>query len=154
VRRTSTGGTEFDFAAARNLKPATGVTAIVLLWSAALAALVFLRAPMIFVIIWGLFDLVIVLVVLRSWFVSSRLTIDGDEVRKESSLLGIGRSRRIPLADIGSVEMPITMQANDTPYYAIRLIVRDGRKITAGSGIRDKREAEWIVAEIRRIAKI
>jgi hypothetical protein len=154
VSRTATGGAVFDFAAARNAKPAAGVTMIFLLWSAALAELVVLRAPTIFVIIWGLFDLVIFVGVLRSWLASARLTIDAGEVRSESSVLGISRSRSIPLADIGSVEMPITTQANDTPYYAIRLILRDGRKITAGSGIRDKREAEWIVAEIRRIAGI
>jgi hypothetical protein len=69
-------------------------------------------------------------------------------------LPSFGRSRRVPLTDVARVEMPITMQANDTPYYAIELILRDGRKITAGRGIRDKREAEWLVAEIRSLLRL
>jgi len=154
VRRAGIGGTEFHFAAARNPNYARGVTAIFLFWSGVLAALLFFGAPLIVPLIWGACDLLILAGLLESWFASSRLTIAGNEAKTESSLLGFGRSRRVPLTDIARVEMPITMQANDTPYYAIELILRDGRKITAGRGIRDKREAEWLVAEIRSLLRL
>lgn len=154
VNRTATGGTVFTFAAARNPSASWSLTAIFALWSAVLAALVAFGAPIIVVILWGLFDLLIFAGFVGSWFSSSRLTIDANEAKSESALFGIGRLRRIPLADVVRIEMPITMQSNDTPYYAIRLILRDGRKITAGSGIRDKREAEWIIAEIRSLLRL
>jgi hypothetical protein len=41
------------------------------------------------------------------------------------------------------------MQAGGTPYYDVVVVQRNGKKVIAGRGIRDKREAEWVAGLIR-----
>ena len=36
-----------------------------------------------------------------------------------------------------------------TPYYDIRATLKNGRKRTLGGGIRQKRHAEWLAAQVR-----
>jgi hypothetical protein len=45
-------------------------------------------------------------------------------------------------------------QGQGTPYYDIILVSRDGKKITLGKTIRDKREAEWLASEMKRLIGI
>jgi hypothetical protein len=80
-----------------------------------------------------------------------------DGVAVTHRLLGIPLRGRVAAADVAGVEMPIQMQAGSTPYYSV-LVRRQaipGRRlagaITVASGIRDKREAEGLVATITQI---
>jgi hypothetical protein len=41
------------------------------------------------------------------------------------------------------------LQAGSTVYYDLAVVQRNGRRANAGSGIRDKREAEWLAGLIR-----
>ena len=88
--------------------------------------------------------------------VSSRVTVRASGVTIRRGVLGVGRSRTLAAADITEVEMPIQMQAGMTPYYSILVRRRavPGRRlagaVTLATGIRDKREAERLVAAITR----
>ena len=42
--------------------------------------------------------------------------------------------------------------ATGTPFYDIELTNRYGKKLTLGRTLRNKEEADWLVAEMRRIA--
>jgi hypothetical protein len=42
------------------------------------------------------------------------------------------------------------MQGGSAPSYDVRIVRRDGKRIAAGSGIRDKREAEWLAWTIEQ----
>jgi hypothetical protein len=41
------------------------------------------------------------------------------------------------------------MHSGNTVYYDIRLVRRDGVRLHAGSSIRDKSEAEWLVEQMK-----
>jgi hypothetical protein len=43
----------------------------------------------------------------------------------------------------------ITMQGGGTAYYDVTIVRKNGKKVSAGSGIRDKREAEWLAATLK-----
>ena len=70
-----------------------------------------------------------------------------------SGFMGGGGERRLDDSDVTGIEPRIGMQYGSRPYYDIAVLTRDGRKVLAGTGIRDKREAEWLVALMRHEMK-
>ena len=56
-------------------------------------------------------------------------------------------------ANVTGVEPRIGMQYGSRPYYDIAMLTRDGRTVLAGTGIRDKREAEGLAARMRQAMK-
>ena len=47
------------------------------------------------------------------------------------------------------MKLKIGLQAGTTPYYDVTIVRKDGKPLTAGSGVRDKQEAEWLASTIR-----
>jgi hypothetical protein len=63
-------------------------------------------------------------------------------VRFRSGLFDAGKFREIDSSQIAAVESVIRSQqggATGTPYYDIQLIQADGKKITVGQTLRDKK---------------
>lgn len=137
-------GTEVVFPPARN--PAAGIftTIFFLVWSGAIYAMVRLGAPILFPIIFGLFDLLLFYGVLAHWLGTSTVRGDTGLLLVDRRILGYGGERRIEGETIKSIDVAIGMQLGSTPYYDIKVTPTGGRPITVGGGIRDKREAQWI----------
>jgi hypothetical protein len=153
VRPTAGGGTEFLFPKDPNPGAAVGATVLVLLWSGVVWFLVTVKAPILFPVVFGLVDLVLLGIVLYLWLGTSTITHDGGTLRVRNSVLGIGVTQAVPCADVVAVDSPITMQTgggSGTPYYSVRFRCRDGRTVEARFEIRDKQEVEWLIAELRR----
>jgi hypothetical protein len=142
-------GTEIVFPPARNRGAAVGLTLFLLLWLAATAATVLLGAPILFPIVFGLFAVLLIWAVLDQWLGVSRVTSGDGAVSVASGLVTAGRERRLAAGEVAEVTTRIGMQAGATPYYDVVVVRRDGKKVVAGRGIRDKREAEWVAGLIR-----
>ena len=100
----------------------------------------------------GCFGLLILYGVLSLWLESSRLVIEGGEARVKGGILGLGGTQRLAVEEIKSVESKISMQhgsGSGTPYYEIRLIPQSGRPVVVGRYIKNKRELDWLLEEIR-----
>ena len=142
-------GTEIVFPAGRNHGAATGLTLFLLLWLGAIVAMVLLGAPLVFPIVFGLFAILLIWAVLDQWLGVSRVTAGDGAVRVATGLITARRERLVPCPEVAEVVTRIGMQAGGTPYYDIVVVRRDGKKVVAGRGIRDKREAEWVAGLIR-----
>jgi hypothetical protein len=142
-------GTEIVFPPGRNRGAAVGLTLFLLLWLGATVATVLLGAPILFPIVFGLFAILLIWAVLDQWLGVSRVTAGDGAVSVASGLLTASRERRLAAAEVAEVTTRIGMQAGGTPYYDVVLVRRDGKKVVAGRGIRDKREAEWVAGLIR-----
>jgi hypothetical protein len=150
-------GTEYRFAAARNVSFALGVTVFTMLWSAALWLQVALDFPLIFVLLTGLVDLLLVAVVLDLWAGASCVAIDGTSVVVTRSLLGLRRSRTLDAAQIVAIETKVTMQSHGrwgTPYYAILARTPAARHVEFARGIRGRARAEGLAAHMRASVKL
>ena len=79
----------------------------------------------------------------------TQVTVGDGAVTVASGLMAPTRERRLAAADIAEVTTKIGMQAGSTPYYDVVLVSKDGKKVTAGGSIRDKREAEWLAQTMR-----
>lgn len=149
VRSSPGGGREMIFAAARNPAAAIGLTVFLLIWMGAVWFWCSVKAPMVILIILGLFVPLLLYYVLNLWCGVTRVVVESDTVEVTSGLFGLGSMKRIPSTEVADVTTKIGMQAGDTPYYDLILITRSGRNVTAGDGIRDKREADYLLAQLR-----
>ena len=142
-------GTEILFPAARNVGASAGLTVFLLLWLGVVWALVHFDAPVIFLVVFGAIALLLLWGTIAAWLGVSRITVGDGSVTVASGLLTAGRERQLRAAEISGVTTKIGMQAGNTPYYELVLVRTDGKRMTVGGGIRDKREAEWLAATIR-----
>ncbi|MGE5232350.1 MAG: hypothetical protein ACM3NS_11455 [Deltaproteobacteria bacterium] len=150
--RVSSGprGTLIVFPAGRNPGVALALTVFMGLWAGIVWLLWSLKAGLFFVGMFGLVEAVLVYVVLRMWLRVVEVTAGREGVGIASGFGGVGDPRTVPAADIAAVEATIGMQAGTTVYYGLTVVRKDGRRMGAGSGIRDKREAEWLAGLVRR----
>jgi hypothetical protein len=152
VRQSMSDGTEYDFSAARNVGMAFGTTIFFVIFSVVVWFIIHVKAPIIFLIVFGGFDLILLMMVLSLWLGTSKLVIASDRVKLQKGLLGVGPTREVEFSQIADVIMPIGMQSGEragTPYYDIRLKLTDGKEVKVAGGIRSKPEAEWLVARLK-----
>ncbi|HEX6505676.1 MAG TPA: hypothetical protein VF011_20725 [Terriglobales bacterium] len=150
-------GSEFYFPAARNPRFAMGVTTFSMLWSGVVALIIYLHAPLIFPVVFGFFDLLLLTGAAQLWLATSRVKVDCSSIRVQTGLLGGGRWREYPKSQILDIQAVITAQqggATGTPYYDIQLLQTEHQNVTLGRTIRDKDEAEWLVSEMRKALKL
>lgn len=153
--RTSGAGTEFFFPAARNKGFAASTTLFLVIFTGLTYFLWQVRIPRIFGFACGFFSLLMLYIAVQMWFATSRVVIENRVLRLQSGLLGGGKMQEFPLAEIESITDKIAAQqggATGTPYYDIEMRLRTGKKLTLGRTLRDKRETERLVQEMRRLA--
>ncbi len=150
IRVTTNGsGTEVLFPAGRNRGAALGVVLGAAIWGAVVTAVFVLDAPLVFKAVFLLGELLIAYAAIRLWFRVVRVTADRQRLSVAVGLGTPGAPRIVPTAEVADVELRIGMQSGERVWYDLYVVRSDGRKFEAGSGIRDKREAEWIAAKLR-----
>jgi hypothetical protein len=80
----------------------------------------------------------------------SRVVAGDGSMTIASGYLFAGKSGGGPPSEIEDITTKITMQAGGRPYYDLVALLKNGKKVTAGHAGRDKHEAEWLVATIKR----
>lgn len=152
IRRTAEG-TEYHFTAARNPRFALGATAFTIVWTGAIALQWFLGFPWIIVAITALFDVLMMCIVLDLWCGDTRVIVGPGSVRRRHGWFGIGAWRTIQTLDVSQLTLTISMQTTGrrgTPYYEIIARLKNGRRVGLGDGIRNKRHAEWLIAQMKQ----
>ncbi len=154
VRPSPFGGTEYYFGAARNFGAAVGMTVFLIVWLGAIWLQLYLGAPMLFPIVCGLIGVLIFVATIDLWVSVTLVRIEEGTVAIRRTVLGLGRRREIPCSEITAVKAEIGMQQGQTAtqsakaYYDIKLHRKVGRPKPAGRGISNKREAEWLAADM------
>ena len=147
-------GEEFYFPAARNKGTALLTTFFTVIFGGATYFLAGSKAPLIFPIVFGGFSCLIAYFALQLWLGTSRVVI-GRSLTVKKGMLGMGRTREIALSEIASIDEKMGMQqggATGTQYYDIVVRLRDGGSETLGSALPSKRETEWLIGEMKRLA--
>ncbi len=148
------GGTLLWFPAFRNPKSAIALTLFAVLWLGITAVLI--RAediPILFPAAFGFFAVLLVWGAFRECFRSVRVEAKPEGVTIRSrTLLWPGR-RHIAAGDIERIEAALRGHQNLRARYDVLVHTRGGRHHSAGEGIGDKREAEWLAAEMERAVR-
>ncbi len=143
------GCREYFFPPGRNPGAATGLTFFTCLWWGAVALQVYLEAPILFPIVFGLFGLLLSFVAADLWLGTSRLQCDESGVRIKYRLLGLGTVRHIRADEIDDLTLDVGMQSGRELYYDLVVHWGGRRRTRAGGSIRSKREAEWLLNDVR-----
>lgn len=134
----------------RGVAKLLSITIFSMIWTAIVFGMIFLTddIPIIFPIVFGFFDILIVWMALWMWFGKARVRIEFGAVHISKTVLGFGSRKTVEAKDISDVDAHINMQSGNVPYYVIRLHTSSGTKNTVG-GIRNKDEAEDLVRRVK-----
>ncbi len=142
------GAREFVFPAVRNLGAALGGAGFTIVWTGVVWFLLHARAPFIFPLVFGLFDVLLLWICAELWLRSSRITISPQEVTVTHRWLLLQSTSRIPAADVTGITTKVGMTSGQRSYYDLKLKRLNGRPVTLGTAVPSKVEAEWLAREM------
>ncbi len=149
------GGSEFYFPAFRNPGRALILLLVTVVWSAVIYLMYLKHAPLLFFILFGLTDLLIIAGFLHATFGSSRIGVRSGEILSRTGIFGLGPTRRIQVSDVASILPVVSMVQGGnagTALHAIRMRLKNGSKITLADEIDSRQEARWVVSQIETLA--
>jgi hypothetical protein len=137
------GGEAWTFRRARHKNVAALLTAICTLFTAFTIGMLWFDAPLLFPIVFGLFDALFVWFMLDLWLTEYRVTLDDGLLTVARRGL-LGRAPvEIPRAMVRSILAKRGMQAGDKLYYDVRVETTE-RTLTAASALPDYDVATWL----------
>lgn len=143
------GGYALSFPAARHKGAALGLTAFFAVWTAITVFLAVVDAPLLFPIVFGLFDLLLLWGVLDLWLDRRRIEVRPDRLVFSGGILGLGKAHEILYSEITGVRPVRGMQVGDKLYYRIQVATRDGQKHLAVSKLGGLPLARQVVEEMK-----
>lgn len=149
------GGMEFYFPAFRTPSRALFLLIFTAIWTGVVYFLFRSSAPWFFPVVFGFFDLLLILAVFHVVLGTSRIRVGSDELTSTSGMLGIGSTKRFSVSEIGAIVAVTSGQQGGTQgqsMYAIRLRTKNGRSVTLADEISSRQEARWIVSQIETLA--
>jgi hypothetical protein len=96
------------------------------------------------------FILLLVLITLHTAFLRTSVSAGPAGLAVTSHVLGLSWSSTATTREVGEITLKVNMQVGMTPYYDLKIARATGRPLTISAMLRDKREAEWLAAEIKR----
>jgi hypothetical protein len=96
------------------------------------------------------FTLLMMLITLYTIFLRTSIVAGPLGLTITSHLLALSWSSATPTREIGDITLKVGMQVGTSPYYDLKIARAAGRPVTISTMLRDKREAEWLAAEIKR----
>ena len=121
-----------------------------LVWTGVIVLLIRLNAPLIFPIVFGLFDLLFIFVLLQLVFGRSRILISDGSISVRNSAGLFSTARTVPVSDIVAVKPSIGMQSGKSVRYSVKLTRRGGKDSMLWVTLSEKHDAEWLAAELRK----
>jgi hypothetical protein len=116
------------------------------IWTAAIVAMVYFKAPIGFPIVFGLFDLLILYSLFDYLFGRSIVRAGREGLRHRRTILGGGSMQNVPAADIASVAASVDNQKN----ISVAVKLKDGRSRDLARFVRSRTDAESIAARLER----
>ena len=144
-------GTEIYLPALRNPGSTLALFAFAAVWSA-VTYLLWKQSKWFFLSLFGFTDLLVLYGLVSALFSTARIQLTGDSVLLTKSTLGVGSTRRIPFSEIGSVAIVSGGQSSaGTAWHSLRLVRKDGKKLTLATGISNRQEARWLVSQMENL---
>ncbi len=149
------GGTEFYFPAFRTPSRAIFLVIFTSIWTGVVYFLLHSSAPWFFAVVFGFFDLILILAMFHVVLGTSRIRVGNGELRCTTRVLGIGSTKRFSFSEIEAIVAVTSGQQGGTQgqsMYAIRLRTKNGRRFTIADEMTSRQEARWIVSQIETLA--
>ena len=141
-------GCRFVFPMGRNRGVCVFFFVFCAIWTGAIVFMRYMEAPILFPILFGLIDAVIVLFLLDVCFYRSVVDASPRGLAITGGLLGLGSKRWIAADAIQQIDTRQNMSSNQKVWYDLVVVCSDGKRVTAGKRLLGKRLANAIVRQI------
>lgn len=151
MEKISKNGREFIFPAFRNIGLSIATTFMLIIWTSFVVVLIFFikDAPLLFPIVFGAFNLLILGGTLNLWFYRSRILIDSRSLFLSSGAFFVGK-REFDLAAIENVSIKSGMQMGRKVFYNLILSLKSGKKIKIAARVPSRKTAEQLAEEMNK----
>ena len=144
-------GTEFCFPAFRNPARTLVLIFFTAIWTGLVYFLGHSKAPWFFAAVFGVFDLLLIYALIQSTMGSFRIEMGDGRIVLRRAILGIGAAREVPFSDIAQILAVTPSVGQGTqPLYSVRLLTKDGKKLTLADAIDNRQEARWVAAQLEK----
>jgi hypothetical protein len=143
-------GFKFTFPMGRNLGSTLGISAFWLFWSGAIVLMIYLKAPLFFPIVFGLFDALILVFAADMWFYKSTVEVSPRGLTVTGGLFELGKIQWVDASDVAKIEPVQGMQSGQTVYYNIVVTCGAGKQITIGKRLASHRLAMAVIGQIEQ----
>jgi hypothetical protein len=141
-------GVRLVFPALRNWKSALFVTVFLAFWSAAIWAMIQFRVPIIFPIVFGLIDLLVLWGALELWLYRSVVEARKDGLCWRGGLLGIGRTHTLAAEDLRRFTTSESMSSGHHVWKHLEVVPRQGKKRKIAKSIGGKLAQQAVIDEL------
>ncbi len=148
----ATGGTEYLVQNSRSTRMVVSTCAFILVWTAITVGITMAGAPLIFPFVFGFFDVLMLLFLLQLLFGESRILIESGAVTITNTIALFSTRSVIPVSELQAVKPSIGVQAGRSVRHTLTFARSGGSESRLWVSLRDKRDAEWLAAEILRQA--
>jgi hypothetical protein len=141
-------GVRLVFPAARNLEVALPLTAIVALWSGAVWLMFHLGIPIVFPIVFGLIDLLLIWIAADLWLYRSVVEARSDGLTIQGGLFGFGRQRHVAADEVKRIATSHSMSAGTKVWNNIVVEQRGGKERTIAHTIEGQLAQQAVIDEL------
>jgi hypothetical protein len=150
VTPTPQGGKELVFPALRNKGAAGFLVIFGLIWTGATVFMVRSSAPVLFPIVFGGFNILIVTLGFDVCCRHSRLVADRFTLTSTQRWLFLKRYREFRASEISELFLKAGMTSGTKVFHDLKVRLNSGQQFTLASGVVSRVEAEWLLSELRR----
>lgn len=87
-------------------------------------------------------------------FKSSRVIVDASGIQARQNWLVFSTTKQFAASEISSSKLRNGMSSGQTVYYDLQAVTNGKATSTLASSIWDKKEAQWLAAEMQRLLKL
>jgi hypothetical protein len=104
--------------------------------------------------VFGLFDSLFIIFVVGMICKSSRIVVNALGLQSRQDWKFMKFNRQFTPTDLIGIKTTIGMTSNEKVYYDLKAFATNGRTFTLATSVPDKKEAEWLAAEMNRLLKL
>lgn len=142
------GGVRIFFPAARNLSSAISMSVVLTIWTGALWFMISHRIFWLFPIVFGLFEFMILWIVLDLWLYRSMVEATRGGLVGRGGWLGIGRTWSLAPDEIRRLTLDEHMSSGTSVWRNVIVVSKSGKKRVIGKAINSELVQQAIIAEL------
>jgi hypothetical protein len=150
VEPSITGGRCYIFPAARNKGATFSLFVFLLIMTGSMIFLFKFKAPLIFPIVFGFFEILLIWFFLDMLLFRSRLEVCHKNLSIEKGIFSI-KKNQLDFSDIDRLEIKSGMTCGDKLYYNLNVITKSGKKHLIANNLSSRNIAEFLIREIEKV---
>jgi hypothetical protein len=150
IRTGAEGGTEYVLPAKPNLRGSLGLGIFTLIWTGVVVLIALADAPLLFVVVFGAFDLLFIGGLVSMNFLSDTILVEAESVSVRHRVFGFLNGTRLPRRSISRVKAVNISQSGTTSYWTVAFEQTGGKGARLWQMLNERRHAEWLAHELRK----